>query len=403
VQQGKYLHRKPDQEESSPKTSSQAGLGSRLIREAQRTVPEEHIRKYDAWFRLPNDARTVLDRSFEERLPNQWIWNRKWKQIEPGSASECFILWPKQHQTAFLQVHRKLKEVGVWKDIQFVVTVYTKPTGQNPGIRYITSNKVQLMDAKITSTGVLSYGPLRSPRGTRWIKSQVPTVVERLYRPWFSLPQGAKTLLRRSFRLRKSNQWIWKSKVKKIHKNNWGKTSTAAYSFYLWSPRHQRAFNRLYHAMSAAGLWGQVYNMLEVFVGSAGNVPGMKFVPFNKASLLSLLLTKSFCREPDIALRVVRRITNEKGSFPPKWRQVVRPGTEGLHIIDRGKSFIEVHIDDIAPVAGRTSSGACTYSVESLLPHAMWDLKGKHRWRNVGIKISPKRKQFRILLRIPGT
>jgi hypothetical protein len=156
--------------------------------------------------------------------------------------------------------------------------------------------------------------------------------------------------------------------------------------FNKLDPDHQNAFRSVYKALVAEGLWDEIVHIFNVSVGGTRGIKAD-----SKRSMISRLSSNAnFCRD----------------IFQSKWRQMVKAGTEGLHFSYITPNRISVHLDTIAPVAGREPNGNCRYSMPHLLPHAGKDWLGL---RNVEIFPPPGREtqpgevQPAIRFRIPGT
>lgn len=202
---------------------------------------------------------------------------------------------------------------------------------------------------------------------------------------WTSLPKAARKTLQHSFKTRraKPEEWIW-----------W-KGATACQCFNRLRSDRQSAFQSVYNALTAEGMWPEVLRVKDFWPRP---VRGIKFVADSSKRLMSkLIASHKFCEDTRIG-------GSQHGGV--MWRQVVAAGSEGLHIGVRANGLAGAHLDTIAPVAGRESNGQCRYSMRHLLPHISRELWG---WRYLELFPVPTGKFRRgdvqpwLRIYIPGT
>jgi hypothetical protein len=122
----------------------------------------------------------------------------------------------------------------------------------------------------------------------------------------------------------------------------------------------QAEFRRVYAALIKVGYWNAV---LEVtYVNPIFHQIDAIVSPDLEARLLADL---HFCAD--------RGITNILHKGKSSFREVVRAGTEGLHVsISNGCATL--HLDSVSPVIGRGENGSCAFGAGVGLEHLLRDV-----------------------------
>jgi hypothetical protein len=197
---------------------------------------------------------------------------------------------------------------------------------------------------------------------------------------WENLPKEARRVLQYSFKTRQQGEWIWK------------RGKSAADCFNRLRRERRQAFRAVYDALKAEGVWTKIQRVIDFWPRP---VRGVRFTLSNPKRLMShLILSHRFCRDTHLGGSQHKGVT---------WRQVVKAGTEGLHIEITSKSS-NAHLDTISPVLGRAPNGECRYSMRHILPHISRELWG---WRNIELfpPVKPRKGKIQPWVRIyiPGT
>jgi len=150
------------------------------------------------------------------------------------------------------------------------------------------------------------------------------------------------------------------------------------------------AYIAVYNALKFVGLWNEVQKVFHVY---PTNVRGINADVKNQM-IQNMRYDERFCREDRIL---------EGSSI--KFREMVPSGTQGMHLSFFTANKADIHLDTVAPVAGRDKNGKCQYSARHTLSHLSRDKWG---WRNIELfPQSPKQEpggvQPLIKFDIPGT
>jgi hypothetical protein len=185
--------------------------------------------------------------------------------------------------------------------------------------------------------------------------------------PWQKLPPDLRKVYRKSYEDKKLKKWIFGYK---------GKNASENYNnLYKYGPNYTKALLRVYNRMKHAGLWGEIKYLTNIS-GPAKpkgktiiRTPTIDFILKNSTRFISLLSSSKFCRDTRLSGYMKNIFTGSRKIPLMKWREVVVPGTPGLHV-----SLNDAHVDDIAPVAGRMKNGDCRDAAHLALTHASVDL-----------------------------
>jgi hypothetical protein len=136
--------------------------------------------------------------------------------------------------------------------------------------------------------------------------------------------------------------------------------------FNGFSPAQQAVFQQVYGALKSLGYWTEVCDVKDV------NVKYHQIDANVSAKLERRLLGDArFCADEGVT-----NIFHPGKSF----RQVVRPGSEGLHISIQSNGFATLHLDTVSPVIGRSRGGSCEIGAGVGLEHLfrdVWHIRGE--------------------------
>lgn len=177
---------------------------------------------------------------------------------------------------------------------------------------------------------------------------------------WAGLDEEARQLLNKSYEVLHVEDdkefWIW------------NKTSvhlSAKSCFNAVDQAKQTAFRDVFNALKQQNLTTYLDHVVDFW---PSKTRGIKFMPSSRSSLIKALNSGGFCRDKYFAA-------------VPKWRQMVKTGTEGLHILVPANGWCSAHLDRLSPVEYREENGQCNYAAFTSVHH--WLKEEEHFWDKI--------------------